>query len=175
MAIGFTLHVDDAEIVAGLDGLHHAVGDLSPALEDIGADLEQSTVMRFVTNIAPDGTPWAKSAAAIKRGSATLVEHRHLQDSIHFVLDGDAVEVGSNLVYAGVHQNGHEGEVVVSSHERHFTMVFGRRISGVTNVMPHSRQMNLPARPFLGISAEDGAGILDRIGEHLVRAQGGRP
>lgn len=172
MAIGFILHVDDAEIVAGLRGLRHGVEDLSPALQEIGDELEQTTVMRFVTNIAPDGTPWEKSAAATKRGSATLVEHRHLQDSIHAVLDGDAVEVGSNLVYAGVHQNGHDGEVVVSSHERHFTMVFGRAISGVTNVMPHSRKMNLPARPFLGVSAGDGATILDIIGEHLVRAQG---
>lgn len=173
MSVGFTLHVDDADILAGLRGLRGVAQDPAPVLEDIGGELERSTVMRFVTNIAPDGTPWAQSAAALKRGTATLVEHRHLQDSIHYVLDGDAVEVGSNLAYAGVHQGGIDEEVVVSSHERRFTMVFGRPISGVTNVMPHSRRMNLPARPFLGLSAGDRATILDIIGDHLAHAAGG--
>ncbi len=174
MSVGFTLHVDDANILAGLRGLRHAVEDLSPALHEIGDELEQSTVMRFVTNIAPDGSPWAQSAAALKRGSPTLSDTTLLRNSIHYVLDGDAVEVGSALAYAGVHQGGIDEEVVVSSHERRFTMVFGRRISGVTNVMPHSRRMKLPARPFLGVSAGDGAAILDIIGDHLARAAGGQ-
>lgn len=174
MSVGLTLYVDDADILAGLRGLRAVASDLRPVLEDIGPELESSTVMRFVTNVAPDGTPWAPSAAATARGSQTLVDTTRLRDSIHYVLDGDAVEVGSNVVYAGVHQGGIDDEVVVSSHERRFTMVFGRRISGVTNVMPHSRRMNLPARPFLGISAGDGAAILDIIGDHLARAAGGQ-
>jgi phage gpG-like protein len=136
MAIGFVLTVDDVQIRAGLDRALRFVTDWDPFLDDVGAELESSTLERFDANVSPDGVPWVQSAAA--------------------------------------YQNGYHGEVVVGAHSRHFTMVFGRHIEGDTVVMPHSRKMDVIARPFLGISANDDRAIHEILGDHLARAVGAR-
>lgn len=173
MSIGYTLKVDDADALAVLTRMVAVGEDLRPVLSDIGGELEGSTVKRFISNVAPDGTPWKASLRAEKTGTPTLVLTSNLRDSIHYVVEPNAVSIGSALVYAAVHQAGFDGEVVVSNHERRFTMVFGRRISGVTNVMPHSRHMKMPARPYLGLSANDREAVVSIVGEHWARAARG--
>lgn len=171
--VAYTLTVDNAEILAGLARIRRVSDDLTPLMTDIGGELESSTVMRFTTNVAPDGTPWKARLKTQSNGLPILVMTTDLRDSIHAVVERDAVSIGSALVYAAVHQEGFHGEVVVSSHERHFTMVFGRRISGVTNVMPHSRQMNIPARKYLGMSVNDNDRVIETVGDHWARAARG--
>lgn len=58
----------------------------------------------------------------------------HLRGSIHRVAGRDQVEVGSNLVYARIHQYGGQA---------------GR-----------GRKVTIPPRPFLGVDADDAAMIL---------------
>jgi phage gpG-like protein len=174
MAIGFVLTVDDVQIRAGLDRALRFVTDWDPFLDDVGAELESSTLERFDANVSPDGVPWVQSAAALSRGDPTLQDTRQMRDGIHYEKEATAVLVGSNAVQAAAYQNGYHGEVVVGAHSRHFTMVFGRHIEGDTVVMPHSRKMDVIARPFLGISANDDRAIHEILGDHLARAVGAR-
>jgi phage gpG-like protein len=64
--------------------------------------------------------------------------------------------------------------VVVSAHDRHFTQVFGRPIEGDTVVMPHTRHMEIIARPFLGLSADDEVAVVEILSDHLNLALGTR-
>ena len=105
--VAFTFSLD-AQIAADqLAGIEALYADLTPLMDAIGAEGEQSTVDRFDTNIAPDGTPWKQSLRASIQGGPTLVKTRDLVDSIHYQLDGPNVaEWGSNLIYAAIHQAG---------------------------------------------------------------------
>lgn len=160
MSVALTITVQDANVLAGLRKMKAVAEDLGPVLADIGAELESSTVKRFVTNVAPDGVPWPPSARALATGRPTLVQFGDLRDSIHYVVDGDAVEVGSNLVYAGIHQMG--GTITAKGKALAFTLFNGAFVQ--------TKSVTIPARPYLGMSSNDNAAVLDIVGEHLARA-----
>lgn len=151
----FTLTIDDGEIFAGMAAIRGLSADLRPTMDRIGMALESSTIDRFDKGVSPDGVAWPASERVLLAGGKTLVDRGHLRGSITHNADGSSVEVGSNLVYAAVHQAGFDGPVVVKAHSRAFKMVFGHPYSGVAEVRSHQRKMNMPARPFLGLSVDD--------------------
>lgn len=116
-----------------------------PMLGEIGGSLETSTRLRFERGEAPDGTPWLTSIRVRREGGQTLVKSTRLRDSITHEVVGDTVEVGTNVIYAGIHQFGGEA---------------GRK----------SRRVTIPARPYLGIDADDRREIGRIVDDHLSRA-----
>lgn len=165
MAAGFTLSTDHGAVSRGIGRLAAMGRDLVPLLQDLGQEGEDSTVLRFDTNIAPDGAPWKPSLRATITGGKTLVESTRLRDSIHYQLDGDdAVEWGSNVIYAGVHQ---AGATITAKGGGALTFTLA---TGATVMV---KSVTLPARAFLGISAHDSAEMLDIVEGHFHRAVGG--
>lgn len=87
-------------------------GELRALLDAIGQQQEDSARRRITeTKTAPDGTrwpAWSKSYAETRKaGKSLLRDEGHLADSLTHVVDGnDAVEVGSNMVYAARHLYG---------------------------------------------------------------------
>lgn len=132
------LHIDTRD----LDRLNRRLADFGRLdtrrlMHAVGAEVETQTRRRIADEkTAPDGTPWAPwspgYADTRDAGDSLLQDEGHLLDSIHaFVyLDGQGVEVGSNLVDAAIHQWGGEP---VGSH--------------------------IPARPYLGLSADNEADV----------------
>lgn len=164
MSVAIVIKLDDVSARAGLAGLIGALTDRRPMLDDIGAELESSTLDRFETNIGPDGTPWKPSLHSKLSGMPTLVNQGHLRDSVHYVLDGDAaVEVGAGGVarnYAAIHQVG--GTITAKGGALKFTLANGQFM--------RTKSVTLPARPYLGLSAADETAILEIVGDHLARA-----
>ena len=117
------------------------------AMEEIGEMLTSSTVERFDTSTAPDGTPWPVSQRAEREGGKTLVDTGRMRGSIGYEASPDQVVVGSNLVYARIHQLG--GET-------------GR-----------GHTVTLPERPYLGISEDDIKEARAILADHLVGILGG--
>jgi phage virion morphogenesis protein len=100
--------------------------DLSPLVADIAATVESQTRRRLgKEKRAPDGSAWAPWSEGY-RGRRMLERSGALIDSIHHKLYGDQAEVGSNLVYAAIHQ-------------------FGGAEVGKA----------IPARPYLGLSDDN--------------------
>lgn len=170
MGVAFTLTLNDAEILGGLHSMRALAADLRPTMDRIGVVLESSTVERFDLGQAPDGTPWLQSLRVRLSGGKTLVEHTHLRSSITHNLERDAVEVGSNLTYAAIHQTGFDGPVQVKAHARRFTMVFGQARSGTAQVKAHTRHMKMPARPYLGLSVGDRGDVLAIVQDDFAAA-----
>lgn len=111
--------------------------------DDIGGYLESSVKLRVADQKeAPDGDDWPLwsegYAATRHEGQSLLRGEGDLLDSIQFFSSVAAVEVGSNLVYAAIHQFG--GDEV------------GR---------------NIPARPYLGISRDDELGVQGLVEDFL--------
>jgi len=118
----------------------------SADLNQIGAALEDSTLERFETNIAPDGTPWLPSERALAQNGRTLVDTGRLRDSIGYEVTGDELSIGTNVIYAAIHQGGGKA---------------GRNLATI-----------LPARAFLGISDSDQFTIDEILNEALGNAWG---
>jgi phage virion morphogenesis protein len=65
--------------------------------------VEGQTKRRIMSEkTAPDGSPWQPNQA----GTPILVQTGALHGSITHLVTGDETQIGSNLVYAGVHNDG---------------------------------------------------------------------
>jgi len=160
--------VDDAQAQAMLARLGEpGTDDLMPRL---GEYLQASTEKRFKTQTAPDGTAWAplqpRYARRKKYAKDKILTLRgYLRGGIHYQVTGAAeVEVGSNTKYAAIHQLGGSIDQNAQSRKVRYRSVAGRVLfagkkhkRGVTErwVTRGAYQVNIPARPFLGISDDD--------------------
>jgi len=161
-----TIEIDSRPVLDALNELRRRGTNLSPALKEIGEDMVESTKRRFSTSTAPDGHPWAansevtlqrylglfsgsykKDGTLSNKGEARsgakkplFGETRNLSTTIGYrVVDGgQTLLVGSPQKYAAVQQFG------AAARE------FGKAPWG-----------DIPARPFLGVSADDERDILD--------------
>ncbi|MYG80960.1 MAG: phage virion morphogenesis protein [Gemmatimonadetes bacterium] len=157
MAAGIRLDADTAL-------LRRRVADMAAVLEkdpqvafdEVGQILVTSTVLRFKRGVGPDGEPWPKSRRAEREGGKTLVDKARLRNSITHVASADGVDVGTNVVYAAVHQFGAEaGEFGFFSDGRRGTPI------------PWG---DIPARPFLGLDDDDADAVVGVFRRRLAGA-----
>lgn len=129
--------------------LSHAAGKLSdtkPLMADIGEVLVSGTVKRFREEKDPQGKTWEKSARAKEESGQTLSDTGRLRSSIDYAATSNKVMVGSNVVYARIHQLG--GEIKPKKGKK---LKFKGRDGNDVFV----DKVNIPARPYLGVSSED--------------------
>lgn len=135
--------------------------------EEIGEIIVSSTLDRFETGRGPDDEAWEPSYRALIEGGQTLVNHGHLRSSIHYVIRGRSILVGSNLIYAGVHQGG--AEINAKSSRGLVFPLPGRRGANQTEFR-RVMSVTIPARPFLGVNSADSRNIQDAVEDHLVES-----
>lgn len=131
--------------------------DLTEFNQAFGLLLESNTIDRFDRETDPDGVKWTPSGRAIADGGKTLTLSARLKGSIGNEATASQIVVGTNVAYAGVHQDGFKGTQKVGPHKRVISQAFGRRLrSPVEVAIPgFSREMDIPRRAFLGLGAED--------------------
>ena len=161
------------EIQARMNEVRRRTGNLSPALKNIGEGLVRSVQGRFRTETDPDGLRWKPVKAATrkrKRHPKVLTESHRLRQSIVYRAGRDRLLVGTNVVYAAAHQFGDRQPRQVGAHTRIIKQAFGRslRFPVAANISAHLVKRNLPARPFLGISAGDRNEIAGILGDYLT-------
>ena len=152
------------EIEVKLGELARSFGDLEPLMADIGLYLESATIDRFDTETAPDGSAWDKSIRAKETGGKTLSDSGQLRGSITSQPASDHVVVGTNKIYAGIHQYG--GTIRAKSAP--FLMFELPGGLGLRKV----KEVEMPARPFLGLSAEDQTEVVALAEDYAQRAMG---
>ena len=157
--VGVSIRVDVSDL-RRLSKRAEAIGDLgdtSPLMRDIAAAMDAWTLRNFETETAPDGTPWQPSIRALEEGGQTLTNRGLLRQSINHAHSSRSAEVGTNLIYAGVHQSGAAIRPVNAS-----ALIF--QIGGRTVA---AQEVTIPARPFLGIGPEDEREIGAVVGDFL--------
>jgi phage gpG-like protein len=167
----FEVVLDDSLVLGALDRLEAAAADSGPLLQIIGEYGVKSTVERFVTSEeAPDGTPWAALSpayAAFKpAGYNILFLSGALLNSQHAVVGIGEVQWGSGMIYAAVHQF---GATIVPKNAK--ALAFKLGLGGVLTVRVKS--VTIPARPYLGLSAEDRKEIPLLAQDYFGRIMGG--
>lgn len=148
----------------------------------IGNEAESQTRRRIAEEkSSPSGVPWpawsSGYAASRHGGQSRLQSDGHLLDRItHNVLGPDSVEVGSNMVYAAIHNFG--GQVAVTAKSRRFFWwkffqtgdAFWRNLA-----LTKKSHLQIPQRQFLGLSAEnedDLVGIVEDFMGALLAEEG---
>lgn len=164
--ISMQIRVSDAELRAAMGRLMRFVRDPEPALKTVGEALITSTQERMRAERSPDGTGWpalGAEYAASKKSGGMLVESGRLIGSFSRKVDGPRLTVGTNVIYAAIHQF---GGTIRPKHRSLLRFRIGRR-------QTFARQVTIPARPFLGISAEDRDEIEEIFQDHARRAMAG--
>lgn len=165
------LALDDAALRRSLAEFVRRGSDLRPALDEIGQRLAASTLRRFETERDPEGRPWPPSARAKAEGGQTLSDTGRLRASITHVVGRDSVSVGTNVVYAAIHQFGGQTGPRVIRPRRAKALAFpgaGGEIVFRRSVRhPGSR---VPRRAFLGLDGNDRRGVERVFGRYLAGA-----
>jgi phage virion morphogenesis protein len=172
-----SIEFEDDDVQRMLQRLLSATGDMSPALRNIGEILVPSTQSRFETKTGPDGAAWERNSpvTTLRKGRDNpLFEHGDLSRQIHDALIGDdTLEVGSSLPYAVTHQFGAKmgefGRYSQIGRVRKYGLGTFQGSAGTQKGFPIPWG-DIPARPFLGISDDDKASILDEIQAHIEDA-----
>jgi phage virion morphogenesis protein len=146
---------------AKIDHVARATEHAAPLMKRIGAVLEASARKRFRSQTAPDGSTWRPSIRVQRSGGTTLIDKGHLRDSITHDADDRHAVIGSNLIYAAIHQTGgviraKSGGVLTFN----IPGVGWRRVSSVT----------IPARPYLGVSEEDRVELNAQTDRYIAQA-----
>jgi phage virion morphogenesis protein len=138
-----------------LNGAKLGSQDRVQLLKDLGVEMEAQTQERFDTQKDPEGKPWKALAQKTRDyylqnglgGGSLLVQGGGLRDSIESqVPDSWNVLAGATKIYAAIHQWG--GEIVPKSAAALYVPGYGRL-----------KKVNIPARPYLGVSGQDAADI----------------
>lgn len=136
----------------------HDRDDLTNA---IGETLVSSAVRRLsTTQQSPSGESWPQSRRVEKKGGITQYHEGHLAGSILYRALPDAIEMGSPLVYAAQRQFGGE----ITPKKPGGWLVFDTLDEHGKEIKIFAKKVTQPARPYLGVSAEDA----DEIGDLAI-------
>jgi phage virion morphogenesis protein len=161
-----SLEGDDIQAMAA--GLVRLGADMRPLMRMIGVGLVEETHRRFERAQDPQGRAWAPLSAAYletKRGPGPLRElgmRGGLMGSITFAADTRSVRVGSNKVYAAVHQF---GATIKPVHAPALRFRLGNRLV-------FAKRVTIPARPYLGFGIAERLVVREALDLELQRALG---
>lgn len=166
--------IDDQEVMRVLKRLADKGGNLRPALVNMGEHLVNSTQDRFDEQVDPDGAAWAPLRPATKdkkKIDKILTESSRMRNSVVYAAARSSLRVGTNDVKAAAHQFGLKEAVTVPAHKSRRTKVFGRELPFPVwaEVRAHTINQDIPARPFLGISADDREELLQIAADFLAK------
>lgn len=151
--VSIRFDLDDLRVIFDLDQIASAGEDMFPLMDAIGRVLVNGAVERITsTNIDPDGIPWPQSFRAEVFGGPTLHATGNLARSITSAPEAREVTVGSNLIYAGVHQDG--------------AIIRAKTAGGLLFMLADGEEVVvsevwIPRRPYLGVSDGEQADIAD--------------
>lgn len=168
-------------------------GDMSPAMRGLAQILKSGAQLRFRAGRGPDGIAWRPT----RRGGQTLRDTGRLRNSITSAFSDSTATVGTNVIYAAIHQfggvirarNGPFLAIPVSEAARAhgsagggptgmaglavWQTLKGQFVLGSADGTVHyllRRQVVMPARPFLGVSDADGKQMLALVSRYLEQA-----
>ena len=162
-----------AATIKRLKKLQDRIEDPAPILQEVGDTLRKTTVSRFFAQTSPTGKRWKRSKAARRKRRLTLVRTGDLRDSFRVVQSGGKVEVGTDLYYARIHQQGGpiDAKYKAKGSSRGSASF---KLPSLPNLKPGAssavklarsafqrqrrktaRNVKLPARKFLGVSKRD--------------------
>lgn len=129
----------------------------------ISEGVRESTLERFRTSKGPDGIRWKTSIRAATEGGKTLVQNAQLRNSIRSKSDASGFAVGTNVKHGATHQFGDERTIRARRAKALRFKVGGQWVS------KKQVKVEIPARPFLGLSEDDMEEIKGTVEDFISR------
>lgn len=179
------IEIENPGVVAAVQTLRGRMSDLRPAFEELGEYLVETTKQRFATQTAPDGSRWAPNSQVtienyLRRASGSFDKRTGKRVGVKkgfFGRDGRLATKGAAAVQGKRVLHGESGALATqisyratnSGLEVGSTMPYGamQQFGGRKAQWPHLWG-DIPARPFLGFSADDERVARDILLDHLV-------
>ena len=167
--IRYTL--EDKDYRAWIERLGGVVG--KPLMRAIGTGLIEQVQQRFDTGKDVWGVTWAPllpAYAAIKKGPGILVASRRLRRSITMEAGSGSVTVGSNMIYAAVHQF---GATIKAKTPKGLAFMLGGNTSKHNKkgfFLVRVQSVFVPARPYLGFGPNDERSVRETLQGAFERA-----
>jgi phage virion morphogenesis protein len=150
-------------------------------MRQIGVALVEQTNRRFDAGRDPFGQKWQAllpAYAMIKRGPGILRASQMLQRSVTYAATGNQVTVGSNRIYAAVHQF---GATITAKNGKGLAFMLGSAgprgpRGGKSKTLKHwvhAQSVRIPQRPYLGFGPNDQRAVMEVVAEELQRTFGG--
>ena len=173
-----TISVKDKKVTELLERIRKKLGDPTAANKIIGSTVRASVIR----NLEKSGRPekWAKHSEVTKKlrgkGAKILMGQGFaggLAASINYQADKDSAKIGTNKIYAAVHQFGAKkgsfGSFAISIREYVRKLKTGKS----SRVQAHTRKVKLPwgdipARPFLMVQKQDWDEIRAALGDYIL-------
>ena len=185
-----TIEPRAAALIKRLKALEGKIENTAPILEAIGNALRKTTVSRFYSQTSPTGRRWRRSKAAKRKRRLTLVRTGDLRESFRVVMSAGKVEIGTDIWYAKIHQQGGPIDAEYKRKSGRTALPKLPRLGALTvnassaaklaqsalrrqriRGRHQARQVKLPARKFLGMSKRDRKNttkiLMDKIEEAL--------
>ncbi|MDR0996758.1 MAG: phage virion morphogenesis protein [Zoogloeaceae bacterium] len=168
-----TVRLDSEELKAAFKKLEASALDLTPAMRAIAGTLAYETEKNFEEQGRPK---WAslQNPPERRKGGMILQDTGGLAASVSTDYDQTQAMVGSNKVYAAIHQLGGTTSAHTIRPQKKKALKFG----GVIVKRVNHPGSEIPARPFLpivgdgGLQPEAEQGVLKAIMRHLERSVG---
>lgn len=156
---GAKIVVQDQAVLKALGELRQRGTDPSPVLRSIGEYLLRVHEERFNTQRDPDGRPWAPLSEAYRkrkpRNADKVLSLDGFLRRLTYNVDSEGLSLGTNRIYGAVHQFGASkgafGRGGFKSKAGSFPIPWG----------------DIPARPFLGINADNVSYITRELTDYL--------
>ncbi len=164
--VNISVDVDDSRFKAALAKLQQQAHNLEPAYARIASRLLASAQRRFETQTDPEGKAWeplkeSTLAARAKAGKSggILKVNGYLLNSLEERSSNQGAQVGSNWLYARIHQLGGTTKAHVIRPINKKALAFG----GVCVKQVNHPGSKIPARAYLGVDDSDAKAI-----EHII-------
>ncbi|WP_299165811.1 phage virion morphogenesis protein [uncultured Tateyamaria sp.] len=165
--VSITYQAEDEEILLRLAQLSDRLDDTSGFYKNVGEHMLRSTKANFEGEVSPDGQPWKPLMPSTmrrreKRGQTPIqilraTRNTGLAASINYQVETDLVRIGSPKEYAAIHQLG--GTIKRKARKG--------KAFGKDDVSVPAHTINIPARPYIGVGADDEVIIIEIADEWL--------
>jgi phage virion morphogenesis protein len=162
---GAQIKVDDKAVLAALRKLVEVAGNPEPALKNVGEYMRVETIGNIEAERSPDGSAFKALNplyAQTKKGPGILRGESGDLARIVYQLGGGEVAIGSNSEHAAIHQF---GGVIKPKSASALVFEMGGQLFKVKSV-------TIPARPYLGVSAENAEEIIAIFQDYIEEASG---
>lgn len=169
--------IDNKQVLKLMKDIQGRMQHMKPAMNIIGTAVRKSIQQNFEEGGRP--LKWKPSLRALRTGGKTLIKSKQLFNSFTIKADDKAVEVGTNKVYAAIHNFGGK----IKHAERKQTIFFNKSKTGKSQfsreskarygmrVDRQSHTTNMPARPFMMIQAQDWPVILENLTDYILKQE----
>lgn len=165
MSSHYEIKYDITEFERGLGELIRRMEHREPLMREIAAAMGDAVEENFANEGRPAWMGWSPAYAKKRAGGKILQKSGRLASSIVQNSDNESATVGTNVVYARIHQEGGTIKRKARNQALHFRQnkrgevgnrfVKKSRANFIQTVAVGAHTITMPARPFLHLAEQD--------------------